>query len=167
MRGVLLNWLVDVHMKYKLQPETLFLTVQILDKYLSMSPTSRGHLQLAGITALWIASKYSETYQVPKINNLVFICDSTYSKEEILNMEMRMIEVTEFNLLVQTEIDYFHLLHRISQFAEKDYFLCRYILEICLFDMHFRKFHPKLLALSAAYLVRKLRRSRTCWFPQE
>ncbi len=58
MRGVLVNWLVDVHLKYKLQPMTLFINVQIIDAYLEKVVVKRNQLQLVGIAALWIASKY-------------------------------------------------------------------------------------------------------------
>jgi hypothetical protein len=34
MRAILLDWIVDVHNKYKMVPETLQLTVQIIDRYL-------------------------------------------------------------------------------------------------------------------------------------
>jgi len=34
MRGILCDWLVDVHLKFKLLPETLFLTINIIDRYL-------------------------------------------------------------------------------------------------------------------------------------
>lgn len=84
MRCVLLNWLVDVHLKYRLKADTFFLTVAIIDSFLSKISVNRNELQLVGITALWIAAKYEETYQVPKVNNLVFICDSTYQLKEIL-----------------------------------------------------------------------------------
>lgn len=33
MRSVLLDWIVDVHLKFKLLPETLFLTIHIIDMY--------------------------------------------------------------------------------------------------------------------------------------
>lgn len=58
MRAVLLNWMVDVHLKYRLQPETLFVAVHILDGYMSKRVVCRSELQLVGICALWIASKY-------------------------------------------------------------------------------------------------------------
>lgn len=58
MRSVLLNWLIDVHLKYKLQPETLFITVYILDSFLERQVLHRTELQLLGITCLWIAAKY-------------------------------------------------------------------------------------------------------------
>lgn len=81
MRSVLLNWIIDVHLKYKLQAETLFITVHLIDSYLESNIIHRTQLQLVGITALWIAAKYEETYQVPKLTNLVAICDSTYTRE--------------------------------------------------------------------------------------
>ncbi len=163
MRGVLLNWLIDVHLKYKLQAETLFITVHIMDAYLSTVLVNRTRLQLVGIAALWIASKYEETYQVPKINNLVFICDSAYSKQQILEMETNIIDALNFNLLFVTEFNYFQAIDKISSFESKDYFLCRYILEMCLFDLYFKKYHPKLIAGGVAYFVRKLRKYTSCW----
>lgn len=58
MRSMLLNWLVDVHLKYKLQAKTLFIAVHIIDQYLSQAIVKRTHLQLVGIVALWIAAKF-------------------------------------------------------------------------------------------------------------
>jgi hypothetical protein len=34
MRAILVDWLIEVHLKFKLLPETLFLTVNIIDRYL-------------------------------------------------------------------------------------------------------------------------------------
>lgn len=59
MRGVLLNWLVEVHQKYKLMGETYFLMVRLIDLYLAREQVPRSKLQLLGITALWIAAKYT------------------------------------------------------------------------------------------------------------
>lgn len=58
MRSVLLSWLVDVHLKYKLQTQTLFISIHIIDCYLSRVAVQRNQLQLVGIVAIWIASKY-------------------------------------------------------------------------------------------------------------
>jgi cyclin B len=55
---VLVNWLIDVHLKYKLNPQTFFITVNILDQFLEKQVVYRNTLQLVGITSLWIASKY-------------------------------------------------------------------------------------------------------------
>jgi len=82
MRSILVDWLVEVHLKFKLVPETLYLTVNIIDRYLSKTEVSRPKLQLVGVTALLIASKYEEIYP-PELRDLVYICDRAYSKVEV------------------------------------------------------------------------------------
>ena len=76
------DWLVEVHLKFKLVPETLYLTVNIIDRYLAKTEVSRPKLQLVGVTALLIASKYEEIYP-PELRDLVYICDRAYSKLEV------------------------------------------------------------------------------------
>ena len=67
-------------------PETLFLTINIIDRYLEKTQIRRTKLQLVAVAALLIASKYEEIY-VPELNDFVFISDSAFTKEEILQME--------------------------------------------------------------------------------
>jgi hypothetical protein len=74
MRSILIDWLVDVHLKFKLRTETLFLTTHIIDRYLSKAQTTRNKLQLVGVTAMLIASKYEEIY-APEVRDFVHICD--------------------------------------------------------------------------------------------
>lgn len=62
MRAILVDWLVEVHLKFKLTPETLFLTTNIIDRFLALHPVTRKHLQLVGVTAMLIASKYEEIW---------------------------------------------------------------------------------------------------------
>jgi hypothetical protein len=82
MRSILVDWLVEVHLKFKLVPETLYLTVNVIDRYLAKTEVSRPKLQLVGVTALLIASKYEEIYP-PELRDLVYICDRAYSKNEV------------------------------------------------------------------------------------
>ena len=82
MRSILVDWLVEVHLKFKLVPETLYLTVNIIDRYLAKTEVSRPKLQLVGVTALLIASKYEEIYP-PELRDLVYICDRAYSEREV------------------------------------------------------------------------------------
>lgn len=71
MRSILVDWLVEVHLKFKLVPETLYLTVNLIDRFLERQPNvSRPKLQLVGVTCLLIASKYEEIYP-PELRDLV------------------------------------------------------------------------------------------------
>ena len=82
----MVDWIIEVHLRFHLMPETLFLTINIIDRYLEKTQIRRTKLQLVAVAALLIASKYEEIY-VPELNDFVFISDSAFTKEEILQME--------------------------------------------------------------------------------
>jgi hypothetical protein len=83
MREILVDWLVEVHFKFKLQQETLYLTIHIIDRFLERRAVSRNKLQLVGCTAMLLASKYEETYP-PEVKDFVFISDQAYQRDQIL-----------------------------------------------------------------------------------
>jgi hypothetical protein len=158
MRGVLLNWLVEVHQKYKLMGETYFLMVKLIDLFLAKEPLPRSKLQLLGITALWVAAKYTETYQVPKIQNLVYICDNAYRPEDILAMEGKLLLTAGFQALVgSSALAFFELVQHHAHLAEKDYWLGRYLLEATTFDLALLRFAPAVLAYSLSFFIKRLR----------
>ena len=82
MRSILVDWLVEVHLKFKLVPETLYLTINLIDRFLERQEVSRPKLQLVGVTSLLIASKYEEIYP-PELRDLVYICDRAYTRSEV------------------------------------------------------------------------------------
>jgi len=82
MRAILVDWLVEVHLKFKLVPETLYLTVNLIDRYLERAQVYRPKLQLVGVTCLLIASKYEEIYP-PELRDLVYICDRAYTRQDV------------------------------------------------------------------------------------
>jgi cyclin B len=65
--------------------ETLFLTVNIIDRFLEKRVVPRKKLQLVGVTAMLLACKYEEV-SVPVVEDLVLISDRAYTKGEILEM---------------------------------------------------------------------------------
>ena len=97
MRAILIDWLVEVHLKFKLMPETLYLTVNLIDRYLEKEQIMRNKLQLVGVTAMFIASKYEEIY-APECRDFVYISDKAYTREQILQMEGLMLSKLNFQL---------------------------------------------------------------------
>lgn len=89
MRGILVDWLVEVAQEYKLVSETLFLAVNYIDRFLSCEVAPRRKLQLVGITCMLIAAKYEEIY-APQIEDFCYITDNTYSREEVIAMEQQV-----------------------------------------------------------------------------
>lgn len=101
MRAILIDWLVQVHQKFDLSPETLYLTINIVDRYLASKAALRKELQLVGLSATLIASKYEEIW-APEVNDLVCVSDSTYSHKQVLVMEKQILGQLEWNLTVPT-----------------------------------------------------------------
>ena len=97
MRSILIDWLVEVHHKFKLAEETLFLTVNIIDRYLEKTQITREKLQLLGVGSMLVACKYEEIYP-PEIKDFVFITDSAYTAEEVIDMENKVLRCLEFNV---------------------------------------------------------------------
>ena len=75
MRNLMVDWLVDVHQQFSLLQETLFLAVAILDRFLQVKAKnlSTKQLQLVGVTAMFVASKYEEMYPPELSKNLHFV----------------------------------------------------------------------------------------------
>ena len=161
MRAILIDWLVDVHLKFKLLPETLFLTVNIIDRYLEKNAIMRQKLQLVGVAAMLIACKYEEIY-APEIKDFVYVTDKAYTKEDILFMEGTILSVLDFNLTLTSSFRFMERYAHLSEFDEKMVMMARYLLEISLVEYKMLKYSPSNLASSAVYLVNKLRK-RDAW----
>ena len=161
MRAILIDWLVDVHLKFKLLPETLFLTVNIIDRYLEKSTIMRQKLQLVGVAAMLIACKYEEIY-APEIKDFVYVTDKAYTKEDILFMEGTILSVLDFNLTFTSSFRFMERYAHLGEFDEKMVMMARYLLEISLVEYKMLKYSPSNLASSAVYLVNKLRK-RDAW----
>jgi len=164
MRAILVDWLVEVHRMFKLMPETLFLTVNVIDRFLEITSISREKLQLVGVTSMFIASKYEEIY-APECNDFVYIADGAYSKLEILQMEQQILNTLNFNLSIPSSL---HFLRRYSKAASSDYeihTLCKYLIELVLMDMKLLKYNPSHIAASAVYVARAMTHKTPLWTP--
>ena len=101
MRRTLIDWLVDVHLKYKLLPETLFICVNLIDRFSSKSLIKRKDYQLVGVTCMLLAAKYEEIYP-PYVDNFVYITDHAYRREQIIEKEREILEELDFDLTFVT-----------------------------------------------------------------
>ena len=154
MRAILIDWLIEVHFRFRLKSKTLFLTVNIIDSYLSYKIIHRAKLQLLGIASLLIACKCEEIYY-PSINDFVDITDKAYFKEELLNMEFLVLETLNFNILNPTSSDFYDIISKFYLFNQQQYYLGKYFLESCLIDYRMTKYSNSILACSSIYLVMK------------
>ncbi|XP_038900184.1 cyclin-A2-4-like [Benincasa hispida] len=156
MRGILVDWLVEVSEEYKLVPDTLYLTVFFIDWFLSQNYIERQKLQLLGISCMLIASKYEEIC-APRVEDFCFITDSTYTKEEVLNMEGQILKHMGFQLSAPTAKSFLRRYVRAAQTTYKTpslelECLANYLAELTLVDYGFLNFLPSVIAASAVFL---------------
>jgi len=159
MRGILVDWLVEVAEEYHLVPDSLYLSVAYIDRFLSQVSVVRSKLQLVGVTCMLLASKYEEIY-APQVRDFCFITDNTYKEKEVLEMEQRVLDTLEYNL-TQPTVRFF--LRRFLRAAvrgrgEHDHHskldsMASFLAELSLLDYGMVVFHPSRVAASAVMLA--------------
>lgn len=155
MRAVLIDWVVQVHQRFNLLPETLYLTVNYIDRFLSRRRVSLARFQLVGAVALFIAAKYEEI-NCPTVQEVAYMADNAYTIEDFFKAELFMIDVLEFDMGWPGPMSF---LRRTSKADDYDYetrTLAKYFLEVTIMDHRFVASQPSWLAAGAHYLLRKI-----------
>jgi transcription initiation factor TFIIIB Brf1 subunit/transcription initiation factor TFIIB len=162
MRAILADWIIDVHYKFELMPETLYLTMYVIDRYLSLQPVLRRELQLVGVAAMLIASKYEEMW-APEVQDLIHVCDNAYSRQHILAMEKNILNRLQWNITVPTP--YVFLL-RFIKAAGGDKELENMVFffsEMALKEYGMASLCPSLVAASAVYAAQCTLKRSPLW----
>ncbi|KFW83633.1 G2/mitotic-specific cyclin-B2, partial [Manacus vitellinus] len=155
MRAILVDWLVQVHSRFHLLQETLYMCVALIDRFLQSHPVPRKRLQLVGVTAMLVASKYEEIL-CPDIADFVYITDNAYTSSEIREMEMIILKELNFDLGRPLPI---HFLRRASKAGEanaKQHTLAKYLMELTLIDYDMVHHRPSEVAAAALCLSQKI-----------
>ena len=154
MRGILIDWLIEVHFKFGFTDETLYMTVSIIDRYLSSNHITKKNLQLLGITSLFISCKHEEI-DVPKINDFTYITNNAYDKNEVIQMEDDILKFLKFNLLYPSPIKFFEYLSLHFNFNKKMHMMGKYLMESFLLDIKNIKYKSSIIACACCYIVMK------------
>ena len=154
MRSILVDWIIDVHFKFCFTDETLFMTVSIIDRYLSINQITRSKFQLLGITALMIACKHEEI-DLPKIDDFIYITDNAYVKSEVIAMENDVLSKLNFSFLYPSPIKFFEYLSNHFNFSKKHHMMGKYLMESFLLDVKNAKYKPSIISCACSYIVMK------------
>ncbi|XP_024966173.1 putative cyclin-B3-1 [Cynara cardunculus var. scolymus] len=164
MRGILINWLIEVHLKFDLMQETLYLMVTLLDCYLSVVTIKKNEMQLVGLTALLLASKYEDFWH-PKVMELISISAEVYTRDQMLGMETTILKKLNFRLNLPTPYVFMLRFLRAAQAGKKFENLAFFLIELCLVEYDALHFKPSLLCASAIYVARCTLHLTPPWTP--
>ena len=119
MRPFLLDFLIELHSSFRLQPTTLFLCLNIIDRYCAKRIVFKRHYQLVGCTALWIAGKYEDKkLRVPTLKELTIMCRNAYDEEMFVQMEMHILSTLEWSISHPTLEDCLQLAINASKLSQ-------------------------------------------------
>ena len=155
MRGILNDWLIEVHLKYKLVPDTMYLTINLIDRYLSKKKVLRTKLQLVGVTAMFIASKYEEIFP-PEAKDFVYITDNACNKKELLNMEIDMLTTLNFDITFPSQYRFLELYKQALNLSDIMFYYSYYLLDLCLINYKMIKYKFSELAATAVLISIKI-----------
>jgi len=152
-RGILIDWLIEVHTRFHLLPETLFLAINIIDRFLSKKVVQLDRLQLVGITAMFIASKYEEVLS-PHVANFKHVADDGFTEEEILSAERFILGTLNYDLSYPNPMNFLRRISKADNYDIQTRTIGKYLMEISLLDHRFMAYRPSHIAAAAMYLAR-------------
>ena len=168
-RAALVEWVTEVHFKFKLFPETLWITINIIDRYLAKRTVPAQQMQILGLAALLIASKYEDIYP-PELKEMMK-CASSLSaptslstRNEVLNMESLILFHLGFDFSAPTPLRFIERFSKVANADEKTKHVALYVCELAAhdFDLVF-KYSPSMLACVGMSIASKTTRG-SMWF---
>ena len=152
-RTILVDWLINVHLYFKLNDECLYLTIKLIDSFLARTKNfSKTKLQLLGICSLQVSSKYIELIH-PTIKDLVELCEKCYNKKEIINFEKNLLQTNNYIIEQDQIINYYDLISLILKLNVICYFFGKMLLDFTLLDVNFYQYQKRTIIFSVLFLV--------------
>ncbi|XP_075935815.1 G2/mitotic-specific cyclin-B1 isoform X3 [Anarhichas minor] len=155
MRAILIDWLVQVSLKFRLLQETMYMTVGVIDRFLQDHPVPKKQLQLVGVTAMFLASKYEEMYP-PEISDFAYVTDQAYTTAQIRDMEMTILRVLKFQLGRPLPLQFLRRASKIHEVTAEQHTLAKYLLELTMVDYEMVHFPPSMVASASLALTLKI-----------
>ncbi|SCW01134.1 LAFE_0D05820g1_1 [Lachancea fermentati] len=154
-RDILVNWMVKIHNKFGLLPETLYLALNIMDRFLCKELVQLEKLQLVGTACLFIAAKYEEVYS-PSVKHFAYETDGACDEDEIREGEKFILKTLEFNLNYPNPMNFLRRISKADDYDIQSRTLAKYLLEMSVVDFRFIGILPSLCAAAAMFLSRKM-----------
>lgn len=154
-RAVLLEWLIKLHTRFGLASETLYLAVNIIDRFLSKKNISLSKYQLCGAASLFIAAKYEEI-NVPTVSQMIDMTGNQYKRTEFLNAEKYIIGTLDFEFGAPGPMSFLRRGSKADEYDVNIRTLAKYFLEVAMMDPRFVSSPSSWLAAGSQYLARQM-----------
>ncbi|KAJ2255818.1 G2/mitotic-specific cyclin [Coemansia sp. RSA 455] len=155
MRRELVNWIVEIHYQLRLLPETLFLAVNILDRFLCKRSIPARRLQLIGVTAVMVACKYEESV-TPHISDFIYLAGNSCTAQEILTTEIAILTALDFDMSYPNPMTFLRRVSKAEGYNTPTRTVAEYLMEVCIMDHRLMQYPPSKIAAAGIYLGRRM-----------
>lgn len=149
-RKILIDWLLIVQIEFKLLPETMQTTVNLIDKYLSLNQVSIDDFQLLGVTAMFTASKFHDLHP-HMVSDFILVTKNSFTVDQLLAMETSILSAVEFDLhmvLPCTLLEsYCIAINAVEDNATLVY--ANYLIDLSLLEIDFLQFDSQIVVIVA------------------
>ncbi|KZV66955.1 hypothetical protein PENSPDRAFT_584651 [Peniophora sp. CONT] len=159
-RIVLVDSLIDLHFRFRMRREVLYLCWNIIDRYMTRRVITSREYKLLGCSALWIAAKAMDNNdRVPSAEELSRCCRYRYYSDAFVHMEVNILRTLGWILRYPTAEEWLQMLcHSPAPHNEEVEVLhsARFIMEITLYYREFIGYSPSAIALASLTLARRV-----------
>jgi len=135
-RAAVIDLVMEIHRKYGLVSETLFVAVSVIDRYLGLRSEGLRRskdIEAIGIAALLIASKYEDIYP-PALDEMIKMMNRPSTRKEILDLEFKMLKTLVFQITAPTAFRFLERFAATSAVYQNAMPLAQYMTELALYD---------------------------------
>jgi cyclin B len=155
-RKGILEYLFYYNYRWKLNNDSMFLTANIMDRYINKVKINKNEYELIGLASFLIASKYEDLYS-PDAKAISIIFSFKYNPEQILEKEKQILISLDFSLLYNSSHKYLHLIYHISEIDNENvFYFSELLLELSLTDLNLLKYSQKKRAIAAILFSKKI-----------
>lgn len=154
-RGLLMDWIVEIHSKLHLLPETLFLAANIIDRFMTLRVVNLDKIQLVGVTALLLAAKYEEVFP-PVLHYFAYLTGGNFDETDILSAEKFVLQVLEFELSYPNPLNFLRRISKADDYNVQSRSFGKYLLECSMVENSMLQFPPSIQAAAAMYVSRHI-----------
>ncbi len=120
MRKMLSSWMLEVCKNQSREDDVFVLAMNILDRFLSVQPIGKRHLQLLGTVCMFIAAKLRSAVQF-NAETLVIYTANSITIEELLNWEQFVLQKLRWDICAVTPYDFLpYLLNKLNLITHKN-----------------------------------------------
>lgn len=164
MRGVLVDWLLEVNESFKHKKTTFFMAVNLVDRVLEKISIPKNKFQLLGLAAMFIAAKMEEVYP-PRVSDLSEISERYCSVESILQMEGEILTLVAFELNYTSSYAFLGRYSKVEKVEGDELLFAQYLLDLSAAEYDCVRFKGSELAASALMITNKLLKKSNAWAP--